>query len=484
MTEAGKKWIRGQARFKGIFGEKDGRFRNRIPLNSTVIFDECREYINQALESGFDGTQARKFEEELAEYVGMKYAVAVNSGEAALRLALRLAAERLYGSSAGIYTPAGLGNGGALHGKRVFCSDLTTFDMVNPIVFEGGEPVFLDSSDEDWSMNPEVLELAFEKYNDVKIVVMNHAYGFPGQIERIGRICMEHGALLIECAGEALGASCLIQTQEENAGGKRPQKQEPEGQNTENGIWRKAGAFGDYAVFDFGRDKIIGAGGGALLTRGFYEAEKAKYWASGAGASTPWNQHEELGYSCVMGEPDAAVLRGQLGHIGEIIAKKKAIYERYLERLDGETACVIPAAEETRPNYWITAMTCESSIRFMETRNDRDYTYQEIHGTAAPMEIYDVLEAFGAESRPIYKPMSMQPVFRNHEHFTLDGPWRMYEHFRQDAFWQRNDMARQYYESGLCLPGDAGMTEETQDRVIEIICACYDRREFDGVAWA
>lgn len=484
MTEARKKWIRGQARFKGIFEKRDSGFSARIPLTTPVIYKECKEYINQALESGLDGAQTRKFEEELAEYIGMNYALAVNSGEAALRLALRLAAERLYGSSAGIYTPVGLGSGGVLLRKKVFCSDLTTSDMVNPIVFEGGEPVFIDSSDEDWSMDPEVLELAFEKYNDVGIVVMNHVYGFPGQIERIRQVCHEHDALLIECAGEALGASCLVQIPGQGVEESMPGESETEEGIQDNEAWKKAGAFGDYAVFDFGRDKIIGTNGGALLTQGFYEAEKARYWATGAGASTPWNQHEELGYRCTIGEPDAAILRGQLGHVEEIIARKKAIYERYVERLDGEMAYVIPATEETRPNYWITAMTCESSIQFMETRNDRNYTYQDIHGTAAPMEIYDALEAFGVESRPVYKPMSMQPVFRNNEHFTLDGPWRMYESFRHDTFWQRSDVARQYYESGVCLPSSVEMTQEMQDRVIDIVCACYDMREFGGVAWA
>lgn len=462
MTEAGKKWIRGQARFQGIFDEKDGGLKNKIPLSSIVIYDECKEYINRAFESGFDGSQTRRFEEELAGYIGMNYAVAVNSGEAALHLALRLAAEKLYGSSAGIYTPAGLGKGGALLGKKVFCSDLTTSDMTAPIVFEGGEPVFIDASDGDWSMDPEVLELAFEKYPDVRIVVMNHAYGFPGQIMRIKQICLAHEALLIECAGEALGASFLVQGEKQG----------------------KAGAFGDYAVFDFGGDKIIGTNGGALLTRGCYEAEKARYWAAGASASTPWNQHEELGYRCLIGEPDAALLRGQLLHIEEIIEKKKKIYEKYLEKLDGEMAYVISAVENTRPNYWITAITCESNIQFMETRNDRSYTYQDIHGTAAPMEIYDALEAFGAESRPVYKPMSMQPVFQNNEHFTLDGPWRMYGSFRNDTFWLRSDMARQYYESGICLPSSVGMTEKEQDKVIDIICACYDMAKLNRMAWA
>lgn len=463
MTEARKKWIREQARFKGIFDRdvyQEGMFGKRIPLSSSIVYDEEKAFIEQALEAGLDGGQTALLEKELAEYMGLRYAAVLDSGQAALHLALRLAGERLYGSSAGILTPDGLGRGGALLGKRVFCSDLTTSDMVTPIVFEGGEPVFIDSSDgTDWSMDPEVLELAFAKYPDVRIVVMNHVYGFPGQALRIRQICSERGALLIECAGDAVGAEYWT------------------GED-----WAKVGSLGDYCVLDFGRGKMIGRSGGALLTEDYYSSEKVRYWASGARAATLWNQHEELGFSCQMDELTAAALRGQLLHLDERIAGKKKIYDRYFQKLDGAMACVIPVPEGTRPNYCVTAMTCESNIQFMETRDDRKYTYEDIHGTAAPMEILEALEAFNAESRPVYKPMSMQPVFRNQEHFTLDGPWRMYESMRNDTFWMRCDMSKQYYESGICLPSDEGMTEEEQERIMEIICACYDMADLDRMA--
>ena len=472
MTETHKKWIIEQPRFKGIFDTgkyKNGRFEKGIPLASPIGRQHSRKFINEALDAGGngiqDGVQIGKFEKELAEYMGIPYAVALRSGEAALQLALKLAAEKLYGSSTGIYTPNGLGSGGALCGKKVFCPDLAASDMINPVVFEGGEPVFIDSSDRNWGMDPQVLELAFQKYPDVKLVILNHPYGFPGQVMEVRKLCFGHGALLIECAGEALGAAYWT-------GQGRP--------DTTDGTWGKAGALGDYTVLDFGSDKIVGPTGGALLTRNCYEAEKARYWASGAKAAVPWNQHEELGCSFLMGELDAASLRGQLLHIDETIEKKKKIYQRYYDGLDGHLAYVIPVEDGTRPNYWMTAMTCESNIQFMETRSDRDYTYQDIHGTAAPMEIYDALMAFHISSRPVYKPMSMQPVFRNNEHFTLDGPWRMYECFYNDTFWLRCDMARQYYESGICLPSDASMTEEEQDRVIDVVLACYNKADMDG----
>lgn len=492
MTEVSKKWIREQARFGGIFGDgSGGKFERQIPLSSVQRYDECREYMEQAYEAGFDGAQRKKFEEELAAYMSLDYAVALTSGEAALHFALKLAAEKLYGTSTGIYVPAGAG-GGCLTGKKVFCSDFTTADMVNPIVFEGGDPVFIDCGEEHWCMDPEVLKLAFEKYPDVKIVVLSEPYGFPGDVLKIRKICFEYEALLIECAGDSFGAGYWVGLREpENEAGTAGESEADGGNGEENrsrpgqgdGVWAKAGALGDYCVLDFGKGKILGGYGGALLTRDMYSADKAAYWAEGAKASTLWLQHEELGYHCALGDLDAAFLRGGLVHIDEVIARKEEIYRKYFEKLDGALAYVIPEAEGTKPNYWLTAMTCESNIRFMEVRNDRDYIYQDIHGTAAPMEICDALQAFGAECQPVYKPMSMQPVYRNNEHFTLDGPWRMYESFRNDTFWLRCDRARQYYESGIVLPGDVGMTEEEQDKVIDIIYACYDKAEMNRMAW-
>lgn len=401
--------------------------------------------------------------------MGFRHAVAVSSEEAALHIALRLAAEKLYGSTTGIAAPDGTGNQGALSGKRVFCSNLTTADLVNPIVFEGGIPIFVDSSEKNWSMDPEVLALAFEKYTDTRIVVMNHAYGFPGDIMGIRKVCFENDALLIECAGEAIGASYWV-------GEGRP--------DVGKGIWAKAGGVGDYAIVGFGPEKMMGPSGGAVLMQDDYEKQKANYLASGAKAAVPWNQHEELGHSCRMGELDAAMLRGQLLHLDETIVKKRKIYETYHTKLDGSMAYIISAKEETKPNYWMTTMTCESNISFIEVRNDRRYVYKDVHGTAAPMEIYDVLTAFHVESKPVYKPMSMQPVYRNSEYFTLDGAWRRYEDFYNDTFSLRCDRAREYYECGICLPSDADMTEEEQEKIIDLIYACYDKADLNRQVWA
>lgn len=463
MTEVSKRWIREQARFKGIF-DGNSLFEKPVSLSAIPLYDECREYLIQAYETGLDGTQVERLEEELAGYMGIEYAVALNSGETAFHFALKLAAEKLYGTSTGIYTPDSTGDG-SLIGRKVFCSDFTTADMVNPIVFEGGNPVFIDCAESHWCMDPEVLELAFKKYPEVKIVVLCEPYGFPGDVLEIRKICFEHEALLIECAGDSFGAEYWVGQDEPGS---------------EGGVWGKAGALSDYCVLDFGKGKLIGStNGGALFTRDAYSADKAAYWAGGAKAATPWFQHEELGYSCALGEFDAAMLRGELAHISEIIDIKKRIYDRYYRKLDGTMACIIPATEGTRPNYWMTCMTCESNIQFMETRNDRRYTYESVHGAAAPMEIYDALQAFHAECLPVYKPMSMQPIYRNYEHFTLDGSWRMYENFRNDTFWLRCDRARQYYENGLVLPSDIRMSPEEQDKIIDIIYACYDKIDFE-----
>lgn len=470
MTEAAKKWVRGQARFNGIFDKntyKDGRFERTIPMSSVPRYEECGTYIREAYESGCDGGQTKKFEEELAKYMGIRYAVAVNSGQAALQLALKLTAEKLYGSSTGLMTPNGLGNGGCLQGRRVFCSDLTTADMVSPIVLEGGEPVFIDCSDTSWMMDPEVLSMAFEKYPDVKIVVLSEPYGFPGDVIGIRKVCFEHEAVMIECAGDSFGAKYWVPLD-----------------NTNGGVWGRAGVAGDCCVLDFGKGKPMGMNGGALLVRDCYESEKVRYWADRADASTPWNQHEELGYRCAISDLDAALLRGGLEHMDETIEKKKKIYDRYYEKLNSSMAYIISSLGDVEPSCWMTALMSESNLMFNETRNDRRYTYTVEHGTAAPMEIYDALSAFNAECSPVYKPMSMQPLFRNNEHFTLDGAWRCYEDFSSDTFSIRCDQAKGYYECGIVLPSDISMTEEEQDKVIDIVYACYDKADLDRLAWA
>lgn len=476
-------------------------------------YEEEEKFIKQALDAGLDGSQEKALGREAAGYVGRAYGVPLSSGAAALHLALKLAGERLYGSAGGILTPAGLGRGGALYGKRVFCPDFAALESAAPVVYEEGEPIFVDCGETDWSMDPEVLELAFRKYPDVGIVIMNHVYGFPGRVTEILGICREHGALLIEDCSESLGAEVWtegsgtessLRDSRDTENGSREKAAATAGRreaDASEGLWRKAGSFGDYTVLDFGPGRMItGGAGGMLLTDDRYSAEKALYWAGGAKAAAPWNQYEELGYSYRMGDLTAAAVRGQLMHLAEIMEKKKAIYERYADWLEGDLAAMIPTGEGTRPNYWRSCMTVESSIKFRETRGERDYTYVSQHGTAAPMEICEALNAFygdggcgtgrytwsnnppwnncpSGKCSPLYKPLSLQPLFRNHEAVTLDGCRRSYRHFYEEDYLVRCHRAKEYFESGVCLPSDAGLTEEEQEKTAEIVLACYSRAD-------
>lgn len=455
MTDAAAECIRKEPRFEGIH-----KFDRRVPLIAPVIHGDETEFIHRALQSGFSGENICELEKETAEYIGVKYAAALSSGMAALHMAVRLAAERAYGSASGISVPDGIGTGGALSGKRVFCSELAAPAVADAVLYEGGVPVFIDVSLEDWCMDPQVLEMAFEKYPDVKIVVMAHLYGYPGQIQKIQEICRRYKALLIEDASESLGAQCWDGSGMPDSG---------------SGAWRQTGSFGDYGVLSFGKNKIItGGSGGMLLTNDHYSYKKAQSWAVHADAPAPWNQHEELGYSCEMNDMAAGMILGQLKHLEEHIARKKAIYQCYQQGMDEELMLPNPVGEGTKPNYWISCMTVESSIVFQETRSEREYTYRSHHGTAAPMEIVEALEAFGAVGGPVYKPLHMQPVFWNYDQITLDGGKRTYENFYNDIFYNRCNESAWIFKNGICLPSDIGMTEDEQERVIEITAACFN----------
>jgi len=312
-------------------------------------------------------------------------------------------------------------------------------------------------------MDPEVLEIAFDSYPDVKIVIMNHPYGFPGQVRAVKRICEKHGALLIEDASESLGARIDCR---------------------DGGKCSLAGSVGDYGILDFGAGRIIaGSSGGMLLTNDYYSYRKAQYWSSNSRAAVPWQQHEELGYDYRMGGVVAGIIRSQLKRLDERLEKKKQIYEKYREKLEGGFMYMNPIGEGAGPNYQVSCVTCDSNIQFMETRSERRYTYTDQHGTASPMEIYDALEAFGAESRPVYKPMSMQPVFWNHDQISLDGSKWGYGEFYNDLFWIRSNVAKQCFDSGLCLPSDIRMTEEEQERVSDIVLACFNKVDLDRGMW-
>lgn len=451
MTDLAAKCMREEPRFYGL--KKCKKF---IWLSSPTMHGEELKYVNQAYEENqmtATGENIDRLEKIVAEYAEVRHAVALSCGTAAVHLAVKLAAERIYGSRSGISTPDSLGVGGCLLGKRVFCPAFISTAAVNPIVYEGGEPVFIDATPDDWGMNPQALELAFQKYPDVKLVVFAHLYGFPGQVDKVKQICEEHGALLIEDAAESFGAKY---------------KGKP------------AGGFGDYGIFSFNGNKIItGSSGGVLLTNDAYSAAKARKWSSQSCEDVVWNQHEELGYNYRMSNVIAGITLGQWGHLEGHIAEKKRIYDYYADRLEPLGVELNPYdAEVSEPNYWLSCMRLDENSLCAMTRSEQSYTYRDEHGRTCPMEVLEALEAFSAEGRPVWKPMHLQPMYRNHKFISVDGGRRMIEECYSQMF-ESVDESESLFGQVVCLPSDIKMTEEEQEQVVEIIYACFCRRDFE-----
>ena len=450
MTELAAKCMREEPRFRGL-----KKFQNKIWLSSPTMYGEELEYVKQACQTNsmsVIGENINMLEERVAGYAGVKNVVALSSGTAAIHLAVKLAAEKIYGSSSGISTPDGLGVGGSLFGKRVFCPDFTAAAAVNPVIYEGGEPVFIDASPDDWNMDPRALELAFEKYPDVKLVVFGHLYGFLGQIDSIKSICEKHGALLIEDASESLGAKY---------------KGEP------------AGSFGDYGIFSFGGNKVItGSSGGALLANDSYSASKARQWSVQGCEAALWNQHKEIGYNYRMSNVLAGIVLGQWKHLEGHIAAKKRIYNRYADMLEPLGIELNPYdGEVSEPNYWLSCMRISENSLCAMTMSDWSYTYENVHGRTCPMEILEALDAFGAEGRLMWKPMHLQPIYRNHEFISVDDMRRCLGGCFSQMI-ERADESKSLFEHGVCLPSDVKMTEEEQGRIVEVIGACFSGQTF------
>ena len=470
LSENEVKAIREEPRFRGIRSIKE----RKILSSSSAMHDEVMVCMEAALQSGADCGNVHALEEEMAGFSGVMHAVALRSGTEAVHTALMLAAERIYGSRIGNCGNSGIGNKkagdrktwnegsnvgrcGLLSGRQVFCSDLASSATVNPVIYEGGEPVFIDASPEDWGMDPGALEIAFDRYPDVKIVVMAHIYGFPGQIGRVKEICEKHGALLIEDACESLGAA---------VGGK------------------KTGSFGDYGVLSFYNDDIMpDIEGGMLLINDASEAEKARRWILQSPAGSMHNLHGGTVCSDQIGNIQAGIIRCQMRYLHEYIAKKKAIYERYQKKFAEDLMLLNPVGERTEPSYQQPCMTVESGIRFIERRSERGYEYVSCHGTAAPMEVLEALEAFGAEGKPVWKPMHMQPFYKDCDQISLDGSRKDYERSGHNSLLGRCNESEEIFGKGICLPAGIGMTVEEQDRVIDIIFSCYSRRDMNREMW-
>ena len=404
-------------------------FERKIYLSSPTMHGEELEYMAEAFNTNWMSTVGKninEIEKIAADKVGVKYAVALSCGTAALHLCMKLA--------------------GIKRGDYVFASDMTFDATVNPIVYEGGIPVFIDTERETWNMDPVALKKAFELYPDTKVVVAANLYGTPAKMDEILEICKEHNAILIEDAAESFGA-------------------------TYKGV--QTGSFGTYNAISFNGNKIItGSSGGMLLTNDFAAANKARKWSTQSREAAPWYQHEELGYNYRMSNVIAGVVRGQMPHLEEHIASKKAIYMRYKEGFSDLPVTMNPYDESIcEPNFWLSCMLINKAAMCKQVRSDSDACYVKEKGKTCPTEILEMISKLNAEGRPIWKPMHAQPIYRNNPFITVNGSGRG----QSDAYIASDmtDVGMDIFERGLCLPSDNKMTKEEQDRIIEVVRACF-----------
>lgn len=426
-------------------------FERKVWLSSPTMHGKELQYMEEAYNTNWMSTVGEnidKLEQLAEEKVGVKYAVGLTCGTAAIHLAVKLAAEKLYGSSSGISTPFGLGLGGALKGVRVFCSDMTFDATVNPVVYEGGEPVFIDTEYDTWNMSPDALERAFEIYPDVKLVVLAHLYGTPGKIDEIKALCNAHHALLIEDAAESFGA-------------------------TYKG--RQTGSLGDYGILSFNGNKIItGSSGGMFLTDRFYDANKVRKWSTQSREAAPWYQHEELGYNYRMSNVIAGVVRGQMEFLEDHIGRKARIYEKYQKGFSDLPVQMNPWDEKnSQPNFWLSCLMIDKDHMCKMQRSDREVLYESEKGKSCPAEILEALSLFNAEGRPIWKPLHMQSIYRNNGFVTVKGSGRGCSNAYIEAE-KNSDVGADIFNRGVCLPSDIKMSDSEQGRIIEIIRHCFD----------
>lgn len=412
-------------------------FESKVWLSTPTMHGPELEYVKKAYETNWMSTVGENINEveRLAcEKIGCQYAVGLSAGTAALHMAVKLA--------------------GVKPGDRVFCSDMTFDATVNPVVYEGGIPVFIDTEYDTWNMDPVALEKAFELYPEVKVVVVAHLYGTPGKVEEIREICKRHGAVIIEDAAESLGA-------------------------TYKGV--QTGTFGDYNAISFNGNKIItGSSGGMLLTDDLEAANKVRKWSTQSRENAPWYQHEELGYNYRMSNVIAGVVRGQFPYLEEHIAQKKAIYERYEEGFQGLPVSMNPYDKDSsEPNFWLSCLLIEPEAMCKQVRGEQEALYLSEAGKTCPTEILETLARYNAEGRPIWKPMHMQPIYRMNGFVTREGNGRA----KTNAYIAGGavgkdgrplDVGMDLFHRGLCLPSDNKMTEEEQDRIIDIIRACFE----------
>ena len=367
----------------------------RIFLASPNMSKEGYEqkYVKEAFDTNWVaplGENVNKFEEELAKYVGIKHAAALSSGTAAIHMAFKALDVK--------------------QGDIVFCSDLTFSATVNPVLYQNAVPVFIDSEKDTWNMDPKALEKAFEKYPNPKAVIVVHLYGTPAKIDEIKEICDKHGVPLVEDAAESLGA-------------------------TYNG--KQTGTFGKYGIYSFNGNKIITtSGGGMLVSNDEERIAKVRFWATQAREKARHYEHKEIGYNYRMSNIVAGIGRGQLKVLDERMGQKTDIYNTYKEAFkDINDIEMEPIPKNSEPNHWLSVITLKEDSK------------------VKPIDIMEVLEKENIESRPVWKPMHMQPVFKDYDFIKVEG----------------EPVSTELFERGVCLPSDTNMTKEDQERVINII---------------
>ena len=402
-------------------------FKNKIWLSSPTMHGPELDYINDAYNKNWMSTVGENITEAerlVCEKVGCKYAVALSCGTSALHLAIKLA--------------------GVKPGDTVFCSDMTFCATLNPVVYEGGVPVFIDTEYDTWNMDPKALEKAFELYPDTKVVVIVNLYGTPAKLDEICDIAHRHGAIVIEDAAESLGA-------------------------TYKGV--QTGTFGKYNAISFNGNKIItGSSGGMLLTDDEKAAARARKWSTQSRENAPWYQHEEIGYNYRMSNVIAGVVRGQMPYLQEHIAQKKAIYERYKEGFRDLPVSMNPFdGKNSEPNFWLSCLLIDKAAMCKHERSETQAFYTTEKGKSCPDEILAAIAAVNAEGRPIWKPMHMQPIYKNHAFVTQNGDGRA-QSINGDAI----DVGADIFDRGLCLPSDNKMTAEQQEVIIEVVKSCFE----------
>lgn len=394
-------------------------FEKKIWLSSPTMHGDEQNFVKEAFDTNCVSTvgpHLAELEKTASSYVGMPYGVALASGTAALHLAVKLA--------------------GVKPGEKVFCSDMTFSATVNTVSYEKGQQIFIDSEYDTWNMDPAALEQAFRLYPDTRVVILAHLYGTPAKIDEILYVCKKYNAILIEDAAESLGS-------------------------TYKG--KQTGSFGKYNIISYNGNKIITcSGGGMLFTHDEESANKARKWATQARENAPWYQHEELGYNYRMSNILAGIGRGQYLHLAEHLAQKRAIYKRYQEGLKDLPITMNPYIKDLmKPNCWLSSILIKPEAMCHQIRGEKEVSYVKEKGKSCPTHIMETLAKYNVESRPIWKPMHLQPIYRNNPFITKKG---------ED---NTTDVGSDIFNRGLCLPSDNKITPEQQDIIIEIIKECF-----------